>query len=234
MTTIRLPKSMTDGDMVEFKDVPSIVIVGANGSGKSQLGICIESNQLSHVFVHRISAQRALVIQDYIQPKPLDQANRLLTIGSDHPATTTRTHKFDHRWRQNPAGHMLDDIDIVLAWMFAEHFKTADEFREKCKSPEGNHPPISESKLETAMRIWHDVMPQRRLIARENKIVAQTKDAARYAGKLMSDGERVALYLIAQCLAAQQDSIIVLDEPELHLHQAIQARLWDAIEAALS
>lgn len=46
----------------------------------------------------------------------------------------------------------------------------------------------------------------------------------------MSDGERVAFYLIGQCLAAPDSGIIVVDEPELHLHRSIRAKLWNAIE----
>lgn len=46
----------------------------------------------------------------------------------------------------------------------------------------------------------------------------------------MSDGERVVFYLIGQCLAAPQDGIIVIDEPELHLHKSVQTPLWTEIE----
>ena len=48
----------------------------------------------------------------------------------------------------------------------------------------------------------------------------------------MSDGEKVALYLIGQVLCAPQNSIVVIDEPEIHLHRAIQATLWDQVERA--
>jgi len=48
----------------------------------------------------------------------------------------------------------------------------------------------------------------------------------------MSDGERVTFYLIGQCLAAPANAILVIDEPEIHLHRVVQARLWDAIEQA--
>lgn len=48
----------------------------------------------------------------------------------------------------------------------------------------------------------------------------------------MSDGERVIFYLIGQCLAAPQDAIIIVDEPELHLHKSVQAPLWNQIEQA--
>lgn len=46
----------------------------------------------------------------------------------------------------------------------------------------------------------------------------------------MSDGERVIFYLIGQCLAAPENGIIVIDEPELHLHKSIQIPLWSEIE----
>ncbi|OGX82896.1 hypothetical protein BEN49_13155 [Hymenobacter coccineus] len=57
-----------------------------------------------------------------------------------------------------------------------------------------------------------------------------TPDGSAYEASEMSDGERIAFYLIGQCLAAPIDSIIVVDEPEIHLNRVIQARLWDAIE----
>jgi hypothetical protein len=48
----------------------------------------------------------------------------------------------------------------------------------------------------------------------------------------MSDGERAAFYLIGQTLAVRSGSLIIFDEPELHIHRAIMSRLWDELEAA--
>ena len=48
----------------------------------------------------------------------------------------------------------------------------------------------------------------------------------------MSDGERVIFYLIGQALAAKKNSILIFDEPDLHVNKAILAKLWDSIEAA--
>lgn len=50
----------------------------------------------------------------------------------------------------------------------------------------------------------------------------------------MSDGERVAIYLIGQCLVAPSGTIIVIDEPEIHLHKSIMFKLWDKIEELCS
>lgn len=36
--------------------------------------------------------------------------------------------------------------------------------------------------------------------------------------------------MIGQCLAAPKNGIIIIDEPELHLHKSVQTPLWDLIE----
>ena len=47
----------------------------------------------------------------------------------------------------------------------------------------------------------------------------------------MSDGERVMLYLIGQCLCIPENSIIIIDEPEIHLHKSLVDKLWNQIES---
>ncbi len=46
----------------------------------------------------------------------------------------------------------------------------------------------------------------------------------------MSDGERVCSLSYLQCLITPDDYIIVVDEPEIHLHPSIMKRLWGEIE----
>lgn len=72
-------------------------------------------------------------------------------------------------------------------------------------------------------------MPQRELVFEKFDTKAKYKDELYKAGS-MSDGERVCLYLIAQCLITPDNYIIVIDEPEIHLHTSIMKRLWDDIE----
>lgn len=48
----------------------------------------------------------------------------------------------------------------------------------------------------------------------------------------MSDGERAIFYFIGEVLCAKENSLIIVDEPENHLHKSILNRLWDAIEAS--
>src|SRR4051794_1654546 len=126
-----LPPIPPDKATVELKDVNSVVIVGANGSGKSRLGAWIDNLAGETIVTHRVAAQRALTIEEFIQPRPLEQANRLLVIGSDNPGHTY-SQKRSARWNNNPTGHLLNDFQIALSWLFAEHSKTAIDFREAC------------------------------------------------------------------------------------------------------
>jgi hypothetical protein len=50
-----------------------------------------------------------------------------------------------------------------------------------------------------------------------------------YSFARMSDGERSALVLIAEVVAAPSNSIFIIDEPELHLHRAITVPLVTAL-----
>jgi hypothetical protein len=54
-------------------------------------------------------------------------------------------------------------------------------------------------------------------------------DAAPYSLRQMSDGERTALYMSARVMTAEH-SIILIDEPELHMHSRLAVQFWDEAE----
>ena len=78
--------------------------------------------------------------------------------------------------------------------------------------------------------IWNAIYPHRQIILEDAKIKAKTTSSEEYHAKEMSDGERVTIYLLGQCLIAPNDMTIIIDEPEIHLHKSIMYRLWDKIE----
>ena len=55
-------------------------------------------------------------------------------------------------------------------------------------------------------------------------------ESADYSASEMSDGERAVFYILGQVLSANEDSILIFDEPELHIHKSIISNLWDEIE----
>lgn len=58
---------------------------------------------------------------------------------------------------------------------------------------------------------------------------AVASDGARYPISEMSDGEKSALLLAAEVMTVPHGSILIVDEPERHLHRLISASLIEAI-----
>jgi AAA domain, putative AbiEii toxin, Type IV TA system len=229
MTPFELPPPMGKTENIRFEDIRSMVILGANGSGKSRLGARIE--QLSGNHAHRFSAQRALTVPDYVQPRTHEQAESTLLYGQFNPNQSAAWHaetRTGSRWGNEPANRMLNDFDQVLELLFADEAKRDRDYtRSAFQVPPADTPP--KCKLDKLLEIWAEVMPQRTLSLHNNRVRAAT-NGRNYEARQMSDGERVTLYLIGQSLCAPADVLVIIDEPEIHLHRAIQGLLWDLIE----
>ena len=78
-------------------------------------------------------------------------------------------------------------------------------------------------------RIWNTIFSSHRIIDIKDGEVTTILDDVTYEGRAMSDGERVALYLIAQCLCVPEEKIIIIDEPEIHLHPEWQIKFAELI-----
>jgi energy-coupling factor transporter ATP-binding protein EcfA2 len=232
MTPFELPPKLKGTPNVRFENVRSMVIVGANGSGKSRMGARIE--QMAGAIAHRLTAQRALTIPAYVQPRAYEQAECTLLYGHYDPGQKPEQRaagKFGNRWGDEPASRMLGDFEHVLALLFADEAKRNREYsRAALKTLPTYNPP--QCKLDTLSEIWLAVMPQRTLTIFDDKIDAHTPSGKKYEARQMSDGERVTVYLMGQALCAPANAIVIIDEPEIHLHRAIQGLLWDKIEAA--
>ncbi|MDG6094048.1 AAA family ATPase [Acetobacter sp. AN02] len=113
--------------------------------------------------------------------------------------------------------------------LFSEQSRTATAYLNS-KEPA----PRPKTVLMRLKEIWEQVLPHRRLYHDDMKIMVSSADQPDvfYPGSEMSDGERLVFYMLGQCLLAPEDGVIVIDEPEVHVHKAILKTLWDHVEAA--
>ncbi|MCO8263553.1 AAA family ATPase [Pseudomonas asiatica] len=207
----------------------SVVFVGANGSGKTRLAVFIED--AAGIDAHRISAHRALKLNPAVPKIRGAEALRKLRLGWEHESATV-IHRVGNRWGDSkPAVAMLNDFDSLLQALFADQSVTTLDTHTRYRA--GNLTEAAPTKFETLTNIWQRLLPHRRLVISGDDIqVSAVDSSATYPGSDMSDGERAIFYLIAQALVAAESSLLVIDEPELHVHPSVTSRLWDEIEAA--
>lgn len=209
----------------------SVIIIGANGAGKSKLGAWIEQQNFEEV--HRIGAQRNLNFNENISLKSYSQAEGLVFYGSDD-RNSEKVVRWN--WGQSYTTMMLNDFENVLAALIALKNNENDAFVEECKKSEKenkNKPQTPITSIDKLQSIWNSVFPQRKLRLDDSKfyaVLTAENGEEIYSANQMSDGERSILYLAAQVLCVPANKILIIDEPELHLHRSIMNKLWKALE----
>lgn len=231
--TIKFPNN----EDVTFEKGKPIVVLGANGAGKTRFSTKIEElndekyntwDREQTLLIHRISAQKSLTINEAISIFDLDSATKSLFIGN----TDKHARKIGYRFSSNPVTGLLNDYEQALSLLFA---KNSDQLQKAhnldvaaYKAGTERPAPIT-TVVQTATSIWNELLPHRKIDLSGNGVHAQY-NGERYHGKEMSDGERVMLYMICQVLVLQPNSVLIIDEPELHIHKAIVDKLWDKLE----
>ena len=243
----KFPEANSENVIDYHTDNQSVIIVGANGSGKSHLAAFIEkkdyeqsSGEKRREKCLRISAQRIMNFDDFIPLKGYEAAEQEILYGHED-----YTNKESFKWYNNQNNKppwttkVINDYNAVLAATFAkinmENGAFCDDYvngkTEECEKKKHN---LTKDKI---YRIWREVMPQKEIVLKDAKVLAKIPrdgdhpdEEFDYNGNQMSDGERVCLYMICQVLVAPQDMLIIVDEPELHLHPSIMNRLWMVLE----
>jgi len=206
----------------------SVVFVGANGGGKTRLAVLLENN--GSLSVHRISAHRALTLNPSV-PK-ISERNALKGLRIGHTEESFGVaQRPQSRWQGKMAVSLLNDFDFLVQALFADQANKSLETHKKVRA--GNGSPADPTKFERLNEIWKRLLPHRELdISGDDIQVVVPGSDKPYKASEMSDGERAIFYLIGQTLVAAENSLIIFDEPELHVHRSIMTKLWDELEAA--
>ncbi len=209
---------------VEFEQ---LVVVGANGSGKTRFGSMIEESYPGRS--HRISAQKSLTFPPHVSPTSRERAEISFKYGNyyDHFKTESQYHssKKSGRWGGNFNTSLLNDFDKLLILLHTEEYEDSLSYKEgRISKPT--------TKLDRVQKIWEIVLPHRKLHKTAGVIETYPTGQIdnKYNASEMSDGERVIFYLVAEVICAAPTSIIIIDEPEMHIHKSLIKTLFDLIE----
>jgi ABC-type branched-subunit amino acid transport system ATPase component len=215
---------------IEIDTGSSVIFVGANGSGKTRLSTEIEKNLQSKA--HRISAHRALNLNPNV-PK-ISESSALFGLRTGYANLGSGVqYRSSNRWGGKEAISLLNDFDFLVQALFAEQSNKSLETHKKVRI--GDNSPAEPTKFEILIEVWERLLPHRKLHTTGDDIMASVAETDRkYSASEMSDGERAVFYMLGQTLMAEENSLIIFDEPELHVHPSIMSRLWDEVEALRS
>lgn len=224
---VQLPTKKGQPNTNPTIDFKQLVIVGANGAGKTRFGSDIEKRYLGQT--HRISAQKSLSFPPEVSPKSKVRAENEFLYGyyqENQNQEQHVNHKNYYRWQNNLNTFLLNDYEKLLVLLHTEEYEESLNFKEgRIEKPT--------TKLDIVQRIWESVLPHRKLHKSAGVVQAYPsgQEASKYNASEMSDGERVIFYLAGEVISTLANSIIIIDEPEMHIHSSLIKPFFDLIEA---
>lgn len=227
MCNVNIPKKDNSNLELTLETGKTTIIIGANGSGKTRLAVHLEE-QLGEK-AHRIAAHRALNLNPNVDKIPEIKARQYLTYGNSWDGISISYRK-DYRWGNKAPTSLLNDFDRLLQYLFAQQNNLAVENHQKRNR--GEKITNSKTKLDILQEVWERLLPLKKLhiTADDIRVSSTSIESADYSASEMSDGERAVFYILGQVLSANKGSILIFDEPELHIHKSIISNLWDEIE----
>lgn len=103
--------------------------------------------------------------------------------------------------------------------------------KEKINSCEEKNNIVENTNYKKFIKLWSEIYPE---ISWEedtnNRIIKPSKHDKLYNINDMSDGEKVVILYILSVLNAEENSYIIIDEPETFLNPSIYKKLWNLLE----
>lgn len=207
----KLPTSI-DKHTPETADTQILVVIGANGAGKSSFG-----REIARQF-----PEQAIDISGF---------HGLFITPRETAGNVTDWQSFRNLFSERVFTFSVSSYEQLILQLQKEEFEAAVEFKERSKKEE--HPPLPVTKIDQIQVIWEEMFPHNRLVRKSGffELESANRESRSYLPERMSDGEKVVFYLIGMVLCAPQDAVLIIEEPELLLHNSIKNTLWNEIEA---
>ncbi len=201
---------------VDTSDNHQIIVIGANGSGKTRFANKLASDLGARAF--RMSALKALY------GKEQEDASES-SIDSMYHAVIARSGII----RDNIKG----EFERMLALMLNEEMLNliASKYGDQSVGKEQGRLKLPVTRLDRMIKLWQEVFPCNKvLIASGKMLFSRERFDDIYSSSKLSAGERAVMYYIGAAMFAPRDAVVLVDSPDMFLHPTSIRSLWDRIE----
>lgn len=190
-----------------------LLIVGANGAGKTRFAARLAADLGPRAYC--LSALRALYDRGDPDPSPTG-------IDALYAA------------RCAPGGLFRADItgafDRLMALLL--HEEMLNLIQSKFAAATGSDTRARRpGRLDRTIAVWQEIFPDNRILVEGERMLIERRDSpGAYAASRLSAGERAVLYYIGALLFAPRGAVVMVDSPEMFMHPASMAALWNRLE----
>lgn len=219
-----MPRADGEIDSISISSGDVLFVLGANGTGKSSL--------LQHIYrenfenARRIAAHRQTWLMTGNQTLSPDQKRRIQsTVLNNDKAPESRW--IDRHSGERPSISIYDLVNSqnTKDRMIASAVREGDlDLANRLAEEKAPIAAINELLQISNLPIIISLVENEQLLARKF-------GGAPYSIAELSDGERNAILLAADVLTVGPDTLVVIDEPERHLHRSIISPLLTALFA---
>lgn len=187
-----------------------IVIIGANGAGKSRFSLRMAADAGHRAF--RMSALEAIYGQRHDDaPTAIDELYQKECNGLS---------------LHTPADNGLERIMALLM-----HDEMLNLLNYKMTLATNPKTKLRPTKLDTVINAWRDIFPNNNVLVESGKMLfSRGLDESSYSAVKLSDGERAAIYYLGGILYAPKNGVIFVDSPEMFFHPTVMQQVWSHIQ----
>lgn len=210
---------------VDTSETRQLIIIGANGSGKTRFANRMMADLGSGVF--KMSVLKALYGKDVEDPAPgsIDSLYREATSAGSNFIRNDIKGEFDRMLALMLNEEMLKLLD------FKYHVYTGDDGGRRRESAGSQGAKLPATRLDRLVRLWQRVFPGNKVLIESGRMIfGSERSDDTYSSAKLSAGERAVLYYIGAAMFAPQGATVFVESPDMFLHPSSIRSLWDRIE----
>ncbi len=213
--SISLPAHSHGTPMQLDDNARQILIVGANGAGKTRFAIEMARQAGDKAFC--LSALHALFDRD--------------NTGYEFPSIDTIYRRaVEDGGIPYDGGNRSTQLEKLIALLMRDEMTNLLNYKLRLTSDP--HAKLHSTPLDTVIGLWQEIFPDNKVLVENGRLQFSRKfdESRSYSALKLSTGERSVIYYIGAINYAPKNALVFIDSPEIFLHPTMMQLLWNRIE----